>query len=309
MNLAVTVNMIVDQLGIPCFLMIVYLTIRYKALHGTCHRLIGIYAICCVLAKIQIIPTWLVMITNIQIPLWLCALTDTLPIAGSFNIYSLMVMIAIDRILSMFFPIWYSVRKNSFHFRLMYGISTIFPLTFINLVIINVIKDPNRQSMCYLEELITQQGQTKFHNACLAFNLITLACYIVMIFKIKWDINKGKMNTVKVALFKSLSIIMGIQIGGWLFSLTAYNLVDKGYLNNLSEDKQTLICTAINCFSSLTSTCEVPAIFISSTEHRNALKKTFGINNLKYQTKNKNNILPNKQINPINFNPKIPKKF
>ena len=71
------------------------------------------------------------------------------------------------------------------------------------------------------------------------------------------------MNTVKVALFKSLSIIMGIQIGGWLFSLTAYNLVDKGYLNNLSEDKQTLICTAINCFSSLTSTCEVPAIFIS----------------------------------------------
>uniref|UniRef100_A0A1I8B6Z6 G_PROTEIN_RECEP_F1_2 domain-containing protein n=1 Tax=Meloidogyne hapla TaxID=6305 RepID=A0A1I8B6Z6_MELHA len=105
-SLAYTVNMIVDQLGIPFFLMVVYVTIKYKAFHGTCHKLIGIYAICCVLAKIQIIPTWLIKITNTQIPLWLCALTDTLPIAGSFNIYSLMVMIAVDRILSMFFPIW-----------------------------------------------------------------------------------------------------------------------------------------------------------------------------------------------------------
>uniref|UniRef100_A0A1I8B839 7TM_GPCR_Srx domain-containing protein n=1 Tax=Meloidogyne hapla TaxID=6305 RepID=A0A1I8B839_MELHA len=56
---------------------------------------------------------------------------------------------------------------------------------------------------------------------------------------------------------------MGIQIGGWLFSLTAYNLIDKGFFNNLSNEQQTLIFLGINCLSSLTSTCEVPAIFIS----------------------------------------------
>ena len=70
-------------------------------------------------------------------------------------------------------------------------------------------------------------------------------------------------NTVKLALFKSLSIIMGIQIGGWLFSLTAYNLLDKGIFNNLSNDQQIMISFAINFLSSITSTCEVPAIFIT----------------------------------------------
>jgi len=46
------------------------------------------------------------MITKVDVPLWLCALIDILPIAGSFNIYSLMLVIAVDRILSIFFPIW-----------------------------------------------------------------------------------------------------------------------------------------------------------------------------------------------------------
>nr|CAD2173092.1 unnamed protein product [Meloidogyne enterolobii]CAD2186356.1 unnamed protein product [Meloidogyne enterolobii] len=275
-KIAFTINTIVDQIGIPGFLILAYVTIKFKTLNGTCHRLIGIYAICCVLAKIQIIPTWLVMITNIQIPLWLCALTDTLPIAGSFNIYSLMVMIAIDRILSMFFPIWYSVRGDSFHTPLMYGISSLFPLAFITTVIITTAQGPSRLNLCYLSDLITSQGETNFHAACLVFNWITLACYIIMIAKVLWDRKKGLINAGRMALFKSIAIIMGIQIFGWMFSLTAYNLVDNGVFSNFSSDTQILINLGINCVSSLSSTCEVPALFLSSSEHRKALFKTFG---------------------------------
>uniref|UniRef100_A0A1I8BEQ7 G_PROTEIN_RECEP_F1_2 domain-containing protein n=1 Tax=Meloidogyne hapla TaxID=6305 RepID=A0A1I8BEQ7_MELHA len=79
-----------------------------------------------------------------------------------------------------------------------------------------------------------------------------------------------------MALFKSIAIIMGIQIFGWMFSLTAYNLVDNGFFSNYSKDTQILINLGINSISSLSSTCEVPALFLSSTEHRKALFKTFG---------------------------------
>ncbi|KAF7635803.1 hypothetical protein Mgra_00004715 [Meloidogyne graminicola] len=286
-----TINMVVDQLGIPFFLIVVYVTIKYKTLHGICHKLIGIYAVCCILSKIQIIPPWLVMITNIQIPLWLCALTDTIPIAGSFNIYSLMFMIAVDRISSM-----YSIRGDSFHLPLMYGISSLFPLTFIIFVFINVIQDPKRLNSCCLEDLLTKEGQKIFHNACLIFNLITLICYILMILKVIWDINKGKINNLKLSLFKSLTIIMGIQIFGYLFSLIFYNLIDKGIFDNLNETQKPLIVLLINCISSLSTTSEVPALFLSSTEHRNALKKIFGFNTLNFQPKIKKNILENKKI-------------
>jgi len=66
-----------------------------------------------------------------------------------------------------------------------------------------------------------------------------------------------------MALFKSIAIIMGIQIFGWMFSLTAYNLVDNGVFSNFSSDTQILINLGINCVSSLSSTCEVPALFLS----------------------------------------------
>nr|CAD2173535.1 unnamed protein product [Meloidogyne enterolobii] len=302
------VNVLVDLIGIPFFLILVYVTIKHKKLQGTCHKLIGVYAACCILAKIQILPPFIIMITKINVPLWLCALIDILPIAGSFNIYSLMLVIAIDRILSIFFPIWYSSRGDSFHFPFMYGISSLFPLTFIIFVIITTLQDPMRQNFCFLSDLITLKGEENFHVACLVFNWTTVACYILLILKVFWEGKKGKLSTIKMALFKSLFLIMGIQIGGWMFSSIGFYLVDKGFIKKFNEKNNDLIGISINCISSLSSTFEVPAVFLSSSEHRKALKKTLGYETSSvYQMTVHNKISPNK--NPVMVQPATPKNI
>jgi len=66
-----------------------------------------------------------------------------------------------------------------------------------------------------------------------------------------------------MALFKSLFLIMGIQIGGWMFSSIGFYLVDKGFIKIFNEGNNDLIGISINCISSLSSTFEVPAIFLS----------------------------------------------
>ena len=88
----------------------------------------------------------------------------------------------------------------------MYGISSIFPLAFITTVIVTTIQGPTRYvffiikkykiiffspNLCYLSDLITVQGEQTFHGACLVFNWVTLACYIIMIAKVLWDRKKG----------------------------------------------------------------------------------------------------------------------
>ncbi|KAF7635826.1 hypothetical protein Mgra_00004738 [Meloidogyne graminicola] len=289
LTLLFSINVLTDLIGIPFFFLLVY------KLHGTCHKLIGIYAICCVLAKVQIIPPYFIMITKINnIPLWLCALTDTIPIAGSFNIYSLMVVIAVDRILSIYFPIWYSARGDSFHFPFI-----LFPLIFIIFVIINVLQDPFRQNICYLNDLITTNNVSNFRFICLILNWTTVFCYILLIIKIFIENKKG----LKMDLYKSLFLIMGIQLGGWMFSLLGYNLTNNGVFNNFNENTNDILGTIINCISSLSSTCEVPAIFLSSSKHFEALKKMFGYetSSVYYLTtrnrispdNNKNNLIPN----------------
>nr|CAD2178032.1 unnamed protein product [Meloidogyne enterolobii] len=108
-----------------------------------------------------------------------------------------------------------------------------------------------------------------------------------------------------MALFKSLFLIMGIQIGGWLFSSIGFYLVDKGFIKKFNEENNDLIGVSINCISSLSSTFEVPAVFLSSSEHRKALKKTLGYETSSvYQMTVQNKISPTK--NPVMVQPATP---
>ena len=47
------------------------------------------------------------MVDSIQaIPIYICALLQFVPTMGAMNIFSLMPVIAFDRMLSIFYPIW-----------------------------------------------------------------------------------------------------------------------------------------------------------------------------------------------------------
>uniref|UniRef100_A0A1I8BUW4 Secreted protein n=1 Tax=Meloidogyne hapla TaxID=6305 RepID=A0A1I8BUW4_MELHA len=104
-----------------------------------------------------------------------------------------------------------------------------------------------------------------------------------------------------MALFKSLFLIMGIQIGGWMFSSIGFYFVDRGFIKKLNEENHDFIGISINCISSLSSTFEVPAIFLSSSEHLKALRKTFGYETSStYPMTVQNKVSPN---NPIIVQP------
>nr|CAD2166983.1 unnamed protein product [Meloidogyne enterolobii] len=270
------INTGVDQVGTILFAFLIIATIKQKRLHGTCHLLLGIYAVCSLLSKIQILlPFAIFMLPGSgKIPRLYCALIQVIPVGGCLNVFSLMLIISIDRMLAIFLPIWYSTRSEKHYLKLMYLVSLSFPLLFLGFVINTTIQDPYLNVQCFFADLVGNDGQNIFQEAQVVLIGLTLLCYILMFFKLFYDQLKGKAIVQRKAIYKTLSLIMGIQIVGYAFTSIAYNIKMRISYKFTDEDLQYITC-AINCISSLSSSLEVPILFVVSTEHRLAIKSEF----------------------------------
>ncbi|CAK5076287.1 unnamed protein product [Meloidogyne enterolobii] len=271
-----TINTCVDQIGTFLFACLIIATIKQKRLHNTCQILIGIYAFCSLLSKIQIIlPYFVFMLPGSgKIPRLFCALIQIIPIGGCLNVFSLMLVIGIDRMLGIFCPIWYSTRSDRNYLKLLFFLSLSFPFIFLCFVIRSLIQDPFLQIQCFFPDLVGIDGQNFFDMTQLLLMFITLGCYILMLAKLIYDQKKGKGCSIRKSIYKTLALIMGIQIGGYISTLIVYNIFNQISSNFTAEQSQIIGCI-INVASSLSSSIEVPAIFIVSTEHRLALKEEF----------------------------------
>ncbi|KAF7639055.1 hypothetical protein Mgra_00001581 [Meloidogyne graminicola] len=233
-----TINTSVDQIGTVLFSCLIITTIKQKRLHHNCQILIGIYAFCSLLSKIQILLPFFVFILpgSGKIPRIYCAIVQIIPIGGCLNVFTLMLIIGIDRMIGMFFPIC--------------------------------------KIQCFFQDLVGNDGQNILVTSQLVFNCLTLGCYILMLFKLIYDQRTGKICAQRKAVYKTLALIMGIQIGGYMFTLIAYDIFNQISSNFTNEQSQIITCI-INVISSLSSTIEVPAIYAVSTEHRLAIKDEF----------------------------------
>jgi len=67
----------------------------------------------------------------------------------------------------------------------------------------------------------------------------------------------------KEPLFKSIAIIVAVQVCGWFMVKNAYKFIPAIFFNNATENDLPLLYYAINCFSSITVTAEFFAIYIT----------------------------------------------
>nr|CAD2151999.1 unnamed protein product [Meloidogyne enterolobii] len=267
-------NIFVDQIGTAFYTLLIIVTIKQKRLHGTCHLLLGIYAVCSLLSKIQILlPFTLFMLPGYgKIPRLYCALIQIIPVGGCMNTCSLMLIIGIDRMLAIFLPIWYYSRNKKRYLKIMFIVSLSFPLLFLGFVIYTAIQDPFLNVQCNFSDLVGSDGEDILLSIQLVLICLTLLCYILMFFKLFYDQWKGKICNIRKSLYKTLAIIMSIQIFGYFFSLSGYKIVKLMSLSNVPTN---IFLVSINCLSSLSSTVEVPVLFAVSSAHNLALKDEF----------------------------------
>jgi hypothetical protein len=119
-----TINLLVDQLGTALFIPMVYVIVKYKSvaliifgffnlvkfrkLHDSpCLKLIGIFMFACLCSKFKIIFPYLIrVIPLLNVPLVICFSIQVAPTLIVCNIVPIILSMAFDRCLSVFFPFW-----------------------------------------------------------------------------------------------------------------------------------------------------------------------------------------------------------
>jgi hypothetical protein len=163
-----------------------------RHLHSTCSLLIAFNALCTVLLLSAIfIPFFVVLLPQIpSVPILLCFFLQLLPNFGVFNVISTTCAIGVDRLLSVFFPLWYIRRDERLGLVAMAGLASTFSL-FINWLIYQSAKEePGRLLICTLGEMLGK-STPPVAGLCLLCNLLAVLCYSTIWAKLKWDIRRS----------------------------------------------------------------------------------------------------------------------
>ena len=178
----------------------------------------------------------------------------------------------------------YSHRNEFQYFIIFYSFTWIFPVYSFFVTLSIVLSDSNSwvflsilldriififsQSQCSYLDLIGDNAFLQYYGAFL-FNLFIFCCYFIMSIKLYFKKQGALIKlflihylfTVSVStrqpLFKSLFLIIFLQIFGWTTSMCAYSFI----LPALSIEQRSNFVYLINCYCSLTTTAEVVAIY------------------------------------------------
>ncbi|KAL3106993.1 hypothetical protein niasHT_019389 [Heterodera trifolii] len=113
-----------------------------------------------------------------------------------------------------------------------------------------------------------------FANICIIYS--SVICYLILYAKLKWDERKANGKTVVASqplIFKSISLILLLQVVGWSGGIIAFFVVSIHFGDDDLNLQKFLADSVINCFISVCGTFETPVLFFHSSEHQKAMRK------------------------------------
>ncbi|KAL3107372.1 hypothetical protein niasHT_012438 [Heterodera trifolii] len=269
-------NLFINLIGGIMHFTVVYISIKNRNFHSTCKLLIAANSVCVMFAYLSpITPLLVFILPNFRPSLFQCFVIQSVPLVANFYIYSLILVIGLDRLLSAFCPIWYISRNDRLYFFPLFFASTLFPMFIEWIAFKNMISKPNVERCCTLGEMVGGGWTSIVGICCLICIVISVSFYLIVWARLKLDISRsGQSETVhaRQSIFRSLCIILCLQFCGWTFGQLTYAFV---YMNAPLMHPLTRwqINSMLIVFLSLTAALDVPVLYINSLEYREALNK------------------------------------
>ncbi|KAL3102575.1 hypothetical protein niasHS_000903 [Heterodera schachtii] len=275
------INAFVNICGIVFDTFLIITTIKNRSLHNACHILIALQRLSSIFGFFQ-------LFLPLSVLLWpssdqrsffsnsTCFCFQSVLFAFLVNIFTLMFAIGFDRLLCVFFPIWYRKRNAKFYSAVLFILSVLYPLYTTNLLYTNLLAQPNDKTMCTMGSSLGHDGViiATFANICIIYS--SVICYLILYAKLKWDERKANGITVFASppfIFKSISLILLLQVVGWSGGIIAFFVVSIHFGDDDLNLQKFLANSVINCFVCVCGTFETPVLFFHSSEHQKAMRK------------------------------------
>uniref|UniRef100_A0A183BZV6 G_PROTEIN_RECEP_F1_2 domain-containing protein n=1 Tax=Globodera pallida TaxID=36090 RepID=A0A183BZV6_GLOPA len=269
-------NLFINFIGGTMHFTLVYVSVKNRRFHSTCNLLIAANSVCVMLAYLSpIMPLLVFFLPHFRPTLLQCFAVQSVPLLANFHIFSLIMVIGLDRLLSAFWPIWYLSRNDRCYFFPLFFGSALFPVFIERIAFKNMMSKPNVEKACTLGEVIGKSSSFA-GLCCLLCIIVSVSFYTAVWARLKLDIRRGQHETVRCrqSIFRSLCIILSLQVCGWTLGQLIYAIV---YMNSPLMHPLTrwYINSIVFAFLSLIAAMDVPVLYKTSRDYRDALKQTW----------------------------------
>ncbi|KAL3103457.1 hypothetical protein niasHT_025324 [Heterodera trifolii] len=276
----ITVRTLIASVGILLNLLLVFVTISNRNLHGSTNVLIAIDSLSLAIYQFGFFPMFFIVLTGQNlIRLDQCFWPMLLPVFAKNVSSALMVAIGLDRLKFVIFPRISSHLQKYFAvlwliLSALFGISIIF----ISYRIMRQI--PQNLVMCAASEVTQQEAAFVSFYSTLILNCVSPAVYCVLAICLyvrrPKNNNTQSLSLSQLSLFRSIFVLMLLQLLGWTSnSLSLLFFQNLFAITSLSD----LTKWAINCAFSyiliIATATNGPILYFCSFEYKNAIQKQF----------------------------------
>ncbi|KAF7635338.1 hypothetical protein Mgra_00005162 [Meloidogyne graminicola] len=248
---------------------LVFITWRTKTLRGACNLQIALNGFSiCIQESSSFITLAVVLSGKNFIPLGYCGIIQSIPLFCTIFTNGIAFSIGVDRLLSVAFPIWYMVHDKK-NYLIIIIIFCCFYASFVPIYgIVISLSNPLIPVMCTVIDPM-QKDATWVVIMLLSVNTSSVLCYIfvwiILIFK-------NSMKKTQLNVFKSLSIILLMEICGWIGNYSIRLIIGAANLKTLNAWYLINISTILPYIAMSTSPI---SLYIFSKEYSRAFLQQF----------------------------------
>ncbi|CAK5072836.1 unnamed protein product [Meloidogyne enterolobii] len=218
----------------------------FVTLRGACNLQIALNAFSICIQQSSSFVTLVVVVSGTNfIPLGYCGIIQAIPLFCTIFTNGIAFSIGVDRLLSVAFPIWYMVHDKKNYLNIIISFCCLYalivPICGINISLSNPEIDPMQKDATWVVIML------------LSVNLSSVFCYIsvwiILMFKDSMKktqckilnilsikiLNKINLFSFLVNVFKSLSVILLMEICGWISNYSIRLIIGAANLHTLNS--------------------------------------------------------------------------
>nr|CAD2168136.1 unnamed protein product [Meloidogyne enterolobii] len=235
--LLISIKVFVCLIGIILNGDLVLITWKTKNLRGACNVQIALNAFSiCIQQSSTFVTLFVVLSGKNFISLIYCGIIQIIPLFFSMFTNGIALSIGVDRLLSVLFPIWYALHDKR-NYLVIIIISCCIYSVIVPVIGLKIsLENPEIPVICTVIDTV-QKEASWIVIMMLIVNLTSVFCYInvwiILMFK------KSSMKKKQINVFKSLSMILLMEICGWITNYLMRIIVNSA--NNHSVNTWYLI--------------------------------------------------------------------
>uniref|UniRef100_A0A915CYR7 G-protein coupled receptors family 1 profile domain-containing protein n=1 Tax=Ditylenchus dipsaci TaxID=166011 RepID=A0A915CYR7_9BILA len=255
---------------------LVYVTIKNRSIHNPCNIFLAFNALYCFVYELGHNASMFIVLTGINfIELQQCFYLQSVSLFGILIVPWLALAIGVDRLVSIIFPIWANKQNVFTYSSIVVSICSSYGLVMLWIYCRAIRRVPDLPTICGTSDLAQSEAMIISSTISAVICVLTIVIYLIVwfILRIKTFDKVQASSPSSNRIFKSLMMLVGMEVFGWLLNIVTRYLVVPNI--QLTPMQGYILSTCLTCFTNFAMLSNAPILYTFSRDYRRAFQAHF----------------------------------